>query len=139
MLGALKNELPSKVKFSGVNSVVSSQLNMRGKAANLPIRTPYLAKLGLRGVGWNSNHCEDVIRDDTVFSGNLAAHGVASLAVNWCFPASRLEPLLEVSAEKWRKRCFVHWYNQQGVGDVAFDAALTLAREACESYFAVDM
>jgi hypothetical protein len=139
VLSALSKELPSKVKFSGFHSVISSQVNLRGKASNLPIRTPYLPNLGLKGVGWNSLHCEDVIHDSSSLPGNLSSHGVASLAMNWCHPASTIDPLLQIAEQKWRKRCFVHWYEQQGVGDIAFDAALTFAREACESYFAVDM
>ena len=131
-LVALQKELPAKCKFGHINSVIASQLNLRGPASRLDVKVPYLGKFGLKGVNWNP-FCEDVVRDGV---GNVAC---ASLVMNWCHPASRIDPVLQLSERKWRKRCFVHWFEEHGVGDVAFDAALTLAREAVDSYYAVDM
>ena len=63
----------------------------------------------------------------------------ASLLLNWQQPVTRIDGILDVAEEKWKNRCFVHWFNKYGVDDMAFDSALACAREVVDSYHSVDM
>ncbi len=133
VLAGISKTLPPNYKYQKATGVLASELTLRGLDTN-PIRLPYIDHLGLSPVQWNPS-TELVVRDGMMNSGVATA----TLALNWCQAAARIAPVLSTSESKWRKRCFVHWYNEQGVTDTAFDAALETAKKCIHSYFTADM